>query len=75
MSVNNPCYGQVEGNSICLDVGWKKEGGEALEKWRNGMTGYPFIDAVMRQLRQVHAILHMWKCEYERKMNGQNEKK
>lgn len=54
MSVDNPQYGQVANNPICLDVGWREvRGSEESERWRKGQTGYPFIDAAMRQLRQV----------------------
>uniref|UniRef100_A0A1B6CJU7 Cryptochrome-1 n=1 Tax=Clastoptera arizonana TaxID=38151 RepID=A0A1B6CJU7_9HEMI len=59
MSVNNPYYGEMEKNPICLNISWKKEYKRDLEKWSNGKTGFPFIDAVMRQLRQEGWVHHV----------------
>ena len=39
------------GNPICLQIPWKEDDTQ-FEKWKNGQTGYPFIDAGMRQLLQ-----------------------
>ncbi|KAG7302510.1 hypothetical protein JYU34_012424 [Plutella xylostella] len=50
MSVNNPQYGQMEANPICLDIPWRQPRGDELEIWKSGRTGFPFIDAAMRQL-------------------------
>lgn len=52
MSVNNPYYAEMERNIICLNIGWSKtkKSYEQLECWKKGKTGFPFIDAVMRQL-------------------------
>ncbi|CAG4975637.1 unnamed protein product [Colias eurytheme] len=50
MSVNNPRYAQMEGNPICLDIPWKQPQGDHLQRWKEGRTGFPFIDAAMRQL-------------------------
>ncbi|CAG9133430.1 unnamed protein product [Plutella xylostella] len=50
MSVNNPQYGQMEANPICLDIPWRQPRGDELERWKSGRTGFPFIDAAMRQL-------------------------
>jgi deoxyribodipyrimidine photo-lyase len=33
------------------DVEWREDG-EALARWREGQTGYPIVDAAMRQLAQ-----------------------
>lgn len=57
MSVKNPFYGEMERNPICLNLPWKNND-EVLQKWENGKTGYPFIDAVMRQLHQVTVITY-----------------
>lgn len=32
MSVNNPNYGQMAGNPICLDIPWKNPEGDELQK-------------------------------------------
>lgn len=50
MSVNNPLYGQMENNPICLSIPWAHEDQELLTKWKRGKTGFPLIDAAMRQL-------------------------
>ncbi|CAH7671441.1 photolyase [Phakopsora pachyrhizi] len=34
------------------DVVWEKDD-RLFEAWKNGMTGYPFIDACMRQMKQT----------------------
>ncbi|XP_063534266.1 cryptochrome-1 isoform X2 [Cydia strobilella] len=57
MSVNNPQYGQMAGNPICLDIPWKEPSGDELNCWMEGRTGFPFIDAAMRQLR-IEGWLH-----------------
>ncbi|ALC47765.1 cry [Drosophila busckii] len=50
MSVNNPQYDRMEGNEICLSIPWAKPHEEQLQRWRLGQTGFPLIDAAMRQL-------------------------
>ncbi|KAG8231454.1 hypothetical protein J437_LFUL000172 [Ladona fulva] len=51
MSVDNPFYAEMKRNPICLDIPWHEDQ-ENLESWKQGKTGYPFIDAAMRQLVQ-----------------------
>ncbi|CAH0723139.1 unnamed protein product, partial [Brenthis ino] len=65
MSVNNPSYGQMNGNPICLSIPWKEPEGDELQstrvsrgRWREGRTGFPFIDAAMRQLRTEGWLHH-----------------
>jgi len=51
MSVNNDYYGRMEGNPYCIQVPWYGDMQNA--NWiafKEGRTGYPFIDAGMRQL-------------------------
>ncbi|KAF9823277.1 hypothetical protein SFRURICE_019086 [Spodoptera frugiperda] len=55
MSVNNPNYGQMAGNPICLDIPWKTPAGD---EWMEGRTGFPFVDAAMRQLRTEGWLHH-----------------
>lgn len=50
MSVNNPYYDRMDGNEICLNIPWAKPCQEQLTKWKIGQTGFPLIDAAMRQL-------------------------
>lgn len=40
----------MEGNPLCLQLPWE-ENPAHLEAWRNGRTGYPWIDAIIRQIR------------------------
>ena len=51
MCHENPKFDVKIDNPICLQIPWKEEVAQ-LEKWKKGQTGYPFIDAGMRQLIQ-----------------------
>nr|BAQ55221.1 cryptochrome1 [Chrysiptera cyanea] len=42
---------QMEGNPMCVQIPWDRNP-EALAKWAEGRTGFPWIDAIMTQLRQ-----------------------
>lgn len=53
-----PNFDKMIGNSICLQIPWQKND-QHLEAWAHGRTGYPFIDAIMRQLRQEGWIHHL----------------
>lgn len=57
MSFDNKNFGQMEENPACIQISWNdiniEKNFNALECWKNGKTGYPFIDAGMRQLLQV----------------------
>ena len=46
------------GNPICVQIPWDKNA-EALAKWANGKTGFPWIDAIMTQLREEGWIHHL----------------
>lgn len=50
MSVNNPRFGQMKDNPICLEIPWRKAKDEDVLKWKEGKTGIPIIDASLRQL-------------------------
>ncbi|KAM7361384.1 circadian regulator cryptochrome [Cochliomyia hominivorax] len=50
MSVNNPNYDRMEDNEICLNIPWAQANQEQLKRWTMGQTGFPLIDAAMRQL-------------------------
>lgn len=50
MSVDNPNYGQMKDNPICLNIPWGKPNEEDVLRWKEGRTGIPIIDAAMRQL-------------------------
>ena len=53
MSINNPNFDKIEGNPVCLPVPWLKpeESEEQLQAWKDGMTGFPWIDALQKQVR------------------------
>lgn len=50
-ATKNPNFDKMSGNPICVQIPWDKNA-EALAKWANGKTGYPWIDAIMQQLRE-----------------------
>jgi cryptochrome len=66
-----PSYGKMEGNKICLQVQWRYQnpsgklsledsvGKKLFEAWRDAKTGYPWIDAIMTQLREEGWIHHL----------------
>lgn len=51
-------WGQIEGNKYCRSIPWDHNE-EILDKWKNGQTGYPWIDACMMQLKQEGWIHHL----------------
>lgn len=50
MSVDNPFYDRILDNPICLKIPWTKLDVEQFQRWKDGQTGFPLIDAAMRQL-------------------------
>lgn len=50
MSVNNPHYGEMLNNPICLEIKWAEPDPVMVQRWKMGKTGFPLIDAAMRQL-------------------------
>ncbi|KAF3859329.1 hypothetical protein F7725_021728, partial [Dissostichus mawsoni] len=57
-ATNNPCFDTMESNPICVQIPWDRNP-EALAKWAEGRTGFPWIDAIMTQLRQEGWIHHL----------------
>ncbi|KAL0850167.1 hypothetical protein ABMA28_012041 [Loxostege sticticalis] len=57
-ATRNPNFDRMEGNPICVQIPWEKNQ-EALAKWANGQTGFPWIDAIMMQLRAEGWIHHL----------------
>ncbi|XP_041974732.1 cryptochrome-1-like [Aricia agestis] len=57
-ATRNPNFDRMEGNPICVQIPWEKNQ-EALAKWANGQTGFPWIDAIMIQLRDEGWIHHL----------------
>uniref|UniRef100_A0A673BHY2 Cryptochrome-1 n=1 Tax=Sphaeramia orbicularis TaxID=375764 RepID=A0A673BHY2_9TELE len=57
-ATNNPCFDKMDGNPVCVQIPWDRNP-EALAKWAEGRTGFPWIDAIMTQLRQEGWIHHL----------------
>ncbi|XP_013195022.2 cryptochrome-1 [Amyelois transitella] len=57
-ATRNPNFDRMEGNPICVQIPWEKNQ-EALVKWAGGKTGFPWIDAIMIQLREEGWIHHL----------------
>mmetsp|Transcript_22746 Transcript_22746/g.26727 ORF Transcript_22746/g.26727 Transcript_22746/m.26727 type:complete len:516 (+) Transcript_22746:215-1762(+) len=55
---NTQNFDQIVGNKLCRQIKWDINE-EYLNAWSEGRTGYPFIDAVMAQLRQEGWIHHL----------------
>ncbi|XP_069132654.1 cryptochrome-1-like [Argopecten irradians] len=53
-----PNFDQMVDNPICIQIPWDTNA-ELLNAWKQGRTGYPFIDAIMTQLRQEGWIHHL----------------
>lgn len=53
-----PNFGRMEGNPICKQIPWV-ENEAHLRAWEEGRTGYPWIDAIMNQLRTEGWMHHL----------------
>eukprot|EP00934_Nitzschia_sp_Nitz4_P002487 Nitzschia sp. Nitz4//scaffold222_size33694//19911//21563//NITZ4_007863-RA/size33694-processed-gene-0.8-mRNA-1//1//CDS//3329542594//2477//frame0 len=59
---------KMEGNPLARQIPWHwdDKAQDLFEKWEKGQTGYPFIDAIMTQLREEgwihHLARHMVAC-------------
>lgn len=53
-----PNFHKMVDNKICRQIPWEKND-RLLNAWAHGQTGYPFIDAIMRKLRQEGWIHHL----------------
>ena len=63
-----PNFQRMQGNALCKQLFWK-EREEHLAAWREARTGFPWIDAIMTQLREwvracpaSHTTLHCYLC-------------
>eukprot|EP00929_Paragymnodinium_shiwhaense_P092648 TRINITY_DN5262_c0_g1_i1.p1 TRINITY_DN5262_c0_g1~~TRINITY_DN5262_c0_g1_i1.p1 ORF type:complete len:529 (-),score=150.22 TRINITY_DN5262_c0_g1_i1:69-1589(-) len=58
LGASTPNFDKAKGNKYCLDVPWDSK--SAFQKaWADGKTGYPFIDGLMRQLKETGWIHHL----------------
>lgn len=53
-----PNYDRMVGNPICRQIDWD-DTPELLSAWTEGQTGYPWIDAAMRQLNTEGWMHHL----------------
>ena len=51
-------FAEMEGNDYCRQIPWGADE-VSLALWKEGNTGYPFIDAIMRQLKAEGWIHHL----------------
>jgi cryptochrome len=58
LSVSVPNWDKDKGNSMCHTIPWGDDP-ELVNVWEEGLTGFPFIDALMRQLRQTGWMHHL----------------
>ncbi|KAI3644969.1 hypothetical protein MP228_011133 [Amoeboaphelidium protococcarum] len=62
-----PSFHKMMGNPVCLQIPWKYRPDQPVdmnekqlfEAWRDAETGYPWIDAIMTQLRDEGWIHHL----------------
>jgi len=47
------------GNDSCIEVAWGDFDREKITAWETGNTGYPYIDAMMRQLDETGWMHHL----------------
>jgi len=57
-AVGIPNFNKMEGNPVCTQIDWDTNP-NYLAAWREARTGFPFIDAIMTQLRQEGWIHHL----------------
>lgn len=57
-SVGIPNFNQMKDNPVCTQVDWDTNP-EFLAAWKEARTGFPFIDAIMTQLRTEGWIHHL----------------
>ncbi|CAL1148676.1 unnamed protein product [Cladocopium goreaui] len=58
MGASIPNFDRQAGNPSCKQIPWAKNQ-KLLTAWEHGRTGYPYIDAAMRQLNQVGWMHHL----------------
>lgn len=57
-STRIPRFDHMDGNPQCRQIPWERNS-ELVLAWEQGRTGYPFIDAIMNQLRAEGWIHHL----------------
>lgn len=57
-ATRNANFDRMERNEVCVQIPWQTDA-TALAKWSHGQTGFPWIDAIMVQLRREGWIHHL----------------
>ena len=57
-AATTPNFNKMEGNPHCKQIPWERDHAK-IEAWKNAQTGFPFIDAIMTQLRLEGWIHHL----------------
>lgn len=52
-------WDNADKNIMCKPVQWDAKNNKLMEAWKHGKTGYPYIDALMRQLNQTGWMHHL----------------
>lgn len=52
-------WDESTGNENCKEIDWDEFESELVSRWESGMTGYPYIDAMMRQLDETGWMHHL----------------
>ena len=47
------------GNKVCRQIPWRQDKEEFLGAWKEARTGFPYIDAIMTQLKNEGWIHHL----------------
>ncbi|PIN12066.1 Deoxyribodipyrimidine photolyase/cryptochrome [Handroanthus impetiginosus] len=58
VAFSTPNFDQMKENRICKQIPWKNDEG-LLGAWRDARTGFPWIDAIMVQLRKWGWMHHL----------------
>jgi cryptochrome len=59
LSRSVPNWDQDFDNPMCKFIHWGEKDEKKLKAWTNGQTGFPFIDAMMRQLEATGWMHHL----------------
>ncbi|KAA8541877.1 hypothetical protein F0562_023029 [Nyssa sinensis] len=58
VAFGTPNFDQMKGNRMCKQIPWNNDD-ELLAAWRDARTGFPWIDAIMVQLRKWGWMHHL----------------
>merc|ERR1712013_154839 len=58
VGANTPNFDKMKGNSVCRQIPWDANP-EKLAAWEEARTGFPWIDAIMTQLKTEGWIHHL----------------